>query len=57
MKICAINELKENDILARDVLADGHNVFLYKNTILNKKYIEKLSMLNLEYVYIQDIDY
>ena len=54
MKICAINELKENDILARDVLADGYNVFLYKNTILNKKYIEKLSGLNIEYVYIQD---
>ena len=54
MKICAINELKENDILARDVLADGYNVFLYKNTILNKKYIEKLKNLNIQYVYIQD---
>ena len=54
MKICSIDELKEHDILARDVLSDGHNVFLYKNTILNKKYIEKLKNLNIQYVYIQD---
>ena len=39
MKICSINELKEQDILARDVMADKYNVFLYKNTILNKNYI------------------
>ena len=54
MKICSIDELKEHDILARDVLSDGYNVFLYKNTILNKKYIEKLKNLNIQYVYIQD---
>ena len=54
MKICSIDEVKEHDILARDVLSDGYNVFLYKNTILNKKYIEKLKNLNIQYVYIQD---
>ena len=54
MKICSINELKEHDILARDVMADKYNVFLYRNTILNKKYIEKLKGLNVPYVYIQD---
>ena len=54
MKICSIDELKEHDILARDVLSDGYNVFLYKNTILKKKYIEKLKNLNIQYVYIQD---
>ena len=35
-------------------MADNYNVFLYKNTILNKKYIEKLKGLNIPYVYIQD---
>ena len=54
MKICSINELKEQDILARDVMADKYNVFLYKNTILNKRYIEKLKDLDIPYVYIQD---
>ena len=54
MKLCSISELKEQDILARDVMADKYNVFLYKNTILNKKYIEKLQDLNIPYVYIQD---
>ena len=54
MKICSIDELKEHDILAKDVMADNYNVFLYKNTILNKKYIEKLKGLNIPYVYIQD---
>ena len=54
MKLCSISELKEQDILARDVMADKYNVFLYKNTILNKKYIEKLKSLNIPYVYIQD---
>lgn len=54
MKLCPINEIKENDILARDVMADNYNVFLYKNTILNKKYIEKLKKLDIPYVYIQD---
>lgn len=55
MKLRAIDELKEHDILAKDVMADNYNVFLYKNTILNKKYIEKLKKLNIPYVYIQDI--
>ena len=54
MKLCSIEELKEHDILAKDVMADNYNVFLYKNTILNKKYIEKLKKLNISYVYIQD---
>jgi len=54
MKLCSISELKEQDILARDVMADKYNVFLYKNTILNEKYIEKLKSLNIPYVYIQD---
>ena len=54
MKLCAVNDLKEHDILAKDVMADNYNVFLYKNTILNKKYIEKLNSLNIPYVYIQD---
>ena len=54
MKLCSMDELKEQDILARDVMADNYNVFLYKNTILNKKYIEKLKQLNIPYVYIQD---
>jgi len=54
MKLCSISDLKEHDILARDVMADGYNVLLYKNTILSKKYIKKLQELNLSYVYIQD---
>ena len=54
MKLCSIEELKEHDILAKDVMADKYNVFLYKNTILNKNYIEKLKNLNIPYVYIQD---
>lgn len=54
MKLCSISELKEHDILARDVVADDYNVLLYKNTILSKKYIEKLEKLNIPYVYIQD---
>ena len=54
MKLCSICDLKEHDILARDVMADEYNVFLYKNTILSKKYIKKLEELNIPYVYIQD---
>ena len=53
MRICSVDELKEQDVLARDVMADKYNVFLYKNTILNKKYIEKLKGLNIPHVYIQ----
>lgn len=54
MRLCSICDLKEHDILARDVMADEYNVFLYKNTILSKKYIKKLEELNIPYVYIQD---
>lgn len=54
MRYCTIDDLKVNDVLAKDVYADEYNVFLYKNTILNKKYIEKLKSLNIPYVYIQD---
>ena len=45
MKLCSISDLKENDILAKDVMTDGYNVLLYKNTILSKKYIKKLKEL------------
>ena len=54
MRLCSINEIQENDVLARDVMADDYNVFLYKNTILSKKYIEKLRKLNIPFVYIKD---
>lgn len=54
MKICSINEVRENDILAKDVMADDYNVFLYKNTKLNKNHIEKLKKINIPFVYIKD---
>ncbi len=54
MRLCSINEIKEDDVLAKDIMADDYNVFLYKNTILNKKYIEKLKKLNIPFVYIKD---
>ena len=54
MRLCSINEIQENDVLARDVMADDYNVFLYKNTRLCKKYIEKLRKLNIPFVYIKD---
>lgn len=54
MRLCAVNDIQENDVLAKDVMADEYNVFLYKNTILKKKYIEKLKRLNIEHVYIKD---
>lgn len=54
MKICPVKELKINDILARDVMADAYNVLLFKNTILTKKHIEKLKYRDISYVYIQD---
>ncbi|MBQ5850597.1 MAG: hypothetical protein IIW54_07280, partial [Lachnospiraceae bacterium] len=54
MRLCAVNDIQENDVLAKDVMADEYNVFLYKNTILKKKYIEKLKRLNVEHVYIKD---
>lgn len=54
MRICSINEIQENDVLAKDVMADDYNVFLYKNTILNKNYIEKLKKINIPFVCIKD---
>ena len=54
MRICSINEIQENDVLAKDGMADDYNVFLYKNTILNKNYIEKLKKINIPFVCIKD---
>lgn len=54
MKLCRVDEVKEQDILARDVMTDDFNVLLYKGTILHQVYIEKLINLGIEEVYIRD---
>ena len=54
MKVCSIDEIKEYDVLARDIMADNYNVFLYKNTILSRKYIDKLKQMGIKTVYIKD---
>lgn len=54
MKLCRVDDIKEQDILARDVMIDKFNVLLYRDTVLHRNYIDKLIELGIEEVYIKD---
>lgn len=53
MKLVTVEDLKEGDVLARDVLLKDYTVLLGKGTVLKKEYIEKLKDLSIITVSIE----
>lgn len=54
MKKVAVEQLKENTILAREILTSGGIVLIPKGTNLKKQYVERLKDLGITYVYIEE---
>lgn len=54
MKLVTVEDLKEGDIIASDVLLDDYTVVLSKGTVIKTPYIEKLRELEVFTVYIED---
>lgn len=54
MKLVMVEDLKEGDILANDVLLEDYTVVLSKGTEIKEPYIDKLRELEIFTVYIED---
>ncbi len=54
MKRKKVEELEGGESLAKPILLDIGTVLIYEDTVLKKEYIEKLSELGIDEVYIRD---
>lgn len=54
MKLVTIEDLKDGDIIANDVLLEDYTVVLGKGTVIKKQYVDKLREFNVYTVYIED---
>lgn len=54
MKLITIEDLKEGDIIAKDVLLEDYTVLLGKGTVIKESYIDKLRQHAIVTVYIEE---
>lgn len=54
MKLCKVNNLVENTILARPVMTEDYQVLLAEGTVLKREYIEKMKEFFIQEVYIEE---
>jgi len=54
MKLCNVENLVENDVIARPVMTEDYQVLLSEGTILKQEYIDKMKDFNIVSVYIED---
>ncbi len=54
MKLCKVNNLAENTVLARPVMTEDYQVLLAEGTVLKKEYIEKMKEFFIQEVYIEE---
>ena len=54
MKLVRVEELKENQILARPVLMNDYTVLLGEGTKMRDVYIDKLKELDIAFVYVEE---
>lgn len=54
MKLVTVEDLKDGDIIANDVMLEDYTVVLTKGTVIKAAYIEKLRELDIFTVYIED---
>lgn len=56
MKLVTVEDLKEGDVLANDVLLEDYTVVISKGTVIKQQYIDKLRELDIFTVYIEEQD-
>lgn len=54
MKLVTIDDLKDGDVLANDILTDDYTVVIGKGTVIKEQYIEKLREMEIFTVYIEE---
>lgn len=54
MRLVAVEDLKNGDVIANDVLLEDYTVVVGKGTVIKDQYIEKLRELEIYTVYIED---
>ena len=54
MKLVTVEDLREGDIIASDVLLEDYTVVLSKGTVIKTQYIDKLRELEVFTVYIEE---
>lgn len=54
MRLVTIDDLKDGDVLANDILTDDYTVVIGKGTIIKEQYIEKLREMEIFTVYIEE---
>ena len=54
MRLVTVEDLKEGDILANDVLLEDYTVVLGKGTVIKEPYIDKLREIGIFTVYIEE---
>lgn len=54
MKLVTVEDLKDGDVIANDVMLEDYTVVLTKGTVIKAAYIEKLRELDIFTVYIED---
>ena len=54
MRLVTVEDLKDGDVLANDVLLEDYTVVLGKGTVIKEPYIEKLREMSIFTVYIED---
>ncbi len=54
MKLCKLEEIKQNYVLAKPVMTFDYKVLLAEGTILRPEYIDKLREMGITEVYVED---
>lgn len=54
MKLVTVEDLREGDIIANDVLLEDYTVVLSKGTVIKAPYIDKLREMGIFTVYIDE---
>lgn len=54
MRIITLNEIRGNEILAKDIISDSGYILIHSGSIIKKDYIQKLKDLSIEFLYVQD---
>lgn len=54
MKKTAVKDLTGGEILAKDIYTSSYNILMSRGSVLKKEYAEKLPLLGIHFVYIED---
>lgn len=55
MKIYKIEDITNEEVLAKDVLTDDYQILLARGTVLKREYIDKLLELDIREVYVNEV--